>query len=208
MMSIESMMILRSSPSSAVGRKIKLAAGILGITGDIKIEATDLNDPSDTIRKQNPLGKIPALIDVDGTTYFDSRVILEFLDTRAGGGKIIPRETKAHFDALRMQALCDGLLDAGVLIVYESRYRPAEMHVQGWIERQSDKIARGLAVLEAAPPQLDPMPHVGQIALACVLGYCDLRFEGKWRKDHPRLVAWLARFAAQVPAFEKTKVTA
>ena len=70
------------------------------------------------------------------------------------------------------------------------------------------KVARGLAALEAAPPKLDPVPDVGQIALACALGYRDLRFGGSWRKDHPRLVAWHDKFAAQVPAFAQTKIAA
>ena len=125
----------------------------------------------------------------------------------AGGGRIIPREPDARFAALRLQALCDGILDASVLLVYEGRYRPADKHVQAWIDRQSDKVARGLAALEAAPPPLTPTPDVGQIALACMLGYGDLRFAGAWRKDHPRLVAWHDKFAAQVPAFAATKVT-
>jgi len=95
-----------------------------------------------------------------------------------------------------------------VLLVYESRYRPPEMKVQSWVDRQQDKIARALAALEASPPPLDALPNVGQIALACVLGYLDLRLGGEWRKDHPKLVAWHDRFAAQVPAFAATKVAA
>ena len=169
---------------------------------------TDLNDAADSIRVQNPIGKIPALILDDGTVYYDSPVILEVLDHLAGGGRIIPRELPARFAALRLQALCDGILDAGVLLVYEERYRPADKRVQGWVERQTDKVTRALAALEAAPPTLTPVPDVGQIALACVLGYGDLRFAGRWRQDHPRLVAWHDQFAAQVPAFAQTKVTA
>ena len=55
------------------------------------------------------------------------------------------------------------------------------------------------------PPGLDAPPNVGQITLACALGYRDFRFEGNWRKDYPRLVAWLDTFAARVPAFDATK---
>ena len=201
-------MILRSSPSSPFVRKVRIAASLLGLAGKIDVQSTDLNDPGDSLRTQNPLGKIPALVLDDGTVYYDSRVILEYLDALCGGGRIIPREGSARFAVLRLQALCDGMLDAGVLLVYENRYRPAGMQVQVWIERQTGKIARGLAALEASPPQLTPLPDVGQIALACVLGYCDLRFAGSWRKDHPRLVAWLDKFAAQVPAFAETKVEA
>ncbi len=201
-------MILRASPFSPFVRKVRIAASVLGLADKIEVRETDLNDPADAIRVQNPLGKIPALIFDDGTVYYDSRVILEVLDHLAGGGRIIPREPTARFATLRLQALCDGILDASVLIVYEERYRPADKKVQVWIDRQADKVARGLAALEAAPPALDPVPDVGQIALACVLGYCDLRFSGMWRKDHPRLVTWHDRFAAQVPAFAATNVTA
>jgi glutathione S-transferase len=202
------MMILRSSPASPYARKVRIAISLLGLAGKIEVRDTDLNDSADSIRAQNPLGKIPALILEDGTAYYDSRVILEYLDHLAGGGRIIPRESKARFDALRLQALCDGILDACILLVYEGRYRPADKHVQAWIDRQDGKVARGLAALEAAPPKLDPVPDVGQVALACVLGYRDLRFAGSWRKDHPRLLAWHDKFAAQVPAFAQTKVAA
>jgi glutathione S-transferase len=121
---------------------------------------------------------------------------------------IILREPKARFEALRLQALCDGILDACLLLVYEDRYRPADKRVQSWIDRQADKVARGLAAIEAVSPAIDPVPHVGQIALACVLGYRDLRFDESWRKDHPRLHAWHDKFAAQVPSFAETKVEA
>ncbi len=200
-------MILRSTPSSPFARKVRIATSVLGLADKIDVRETDLNDPGDQIRAQNPLGKVPALVLDDGAVYYDSRVILEVLDHLAGGGRIIPREPTARFAALRLQALCDGILDAAVLIVYEDRYRPADKKVQAWVDRQTDKIARGLAALEAAPPALDAVPDVGQIALACVLGYGDLRFGGNWRKGHPRLVAWHDKFAAQVPAFAATKVT-
>ena len=202
------MMILRSSPPSPFGRKVKLALGILGLENEVTIEKADPTDISDSLRQQNPLGKIPALITEDGSVLYDSPVILEYLDVRAGGSKIIPKDSKARIAALTLQALCDGILDAGILLVYEGRWRPAEMHVQKWIEHQRGKVERAFAVLEASPPKLDPIPNVGAITLACALGYGDLRFEGKWRAGHPKLVKWLDEFAAKVPAFEKTRVTA
>ena len=201
-------MILRGSPSSPFARKVLIAAHVLGLADRVSVQTTDLNDPAEPLRQQNPLGKIPTLILDDGSTWYDSRVILELLDHIAGGGIIIPRDAPARFAVLRLQALCDGMLDACVLIVYESRYRPKELHVQSWLERQADKVARGFDALEAAPPTPTPTPDVGQIALACVLGYHDLRFAGAWRNAHPRLVDWLDRFAAQVPAYEATKVAA
>jgi len=137
-------MILKSSPASPFGRKVRIAAGLLGLADKIDVRETDLNDPADSIRTQNPVGKIPALILDDGTAYYDSRVILEYLDHLAGGGRIIPREPKARFEALRLQALCDGILDASLMIVYEGRYRPAEMKVQSWVDRQGGARADGI----------------------------------------------------------------
>ena len=199
------MLTLRGSPASPFVRKVRIGAGVLGLDREITIERADTGDAGDTLRQQNPLGKIPALVLEDGTVLFDSRVILEYLDHRAGGGRIVPKDGAARFAALRLQALADGLVDASILLVYEGRWRPAERHEQKWLDHQAGKVARALAALEAKPPALDLPPNVGQIALACALGYRDFRFDGSWRKDHPRLVAWLDQFAAQVPAFAATK---
>lgn len=202
------MLILRSSGPSPYVRKVNIAASLLGLADQIESQPADLNAAGDSIRRQNPLGKVPTLIAEDGAIYYDSRVILDYLDHRAGGGRIVPRDPKARFAALTLQALCDGIIEASLLIVYEGRYRPADKRVDSWVERQAEKVTRGLAMLEAAPPKLDALPDVGQITLACALGYRDLRFEGSWRKDYPKLVAWLDKFAAQVPSFGATKVAA
>ena len=199
------MLILRSSPASPFVRKVRIAAGVLGLDHDIKLETAETASPSDSVRQQNPIGKIPTLVLEDGSALFDSRVILEYLDHRAGGGRILPHDADARFSALRLQALADGVMDASVLLVYEGRWRPAERHEPKWVDHQAGKVARTLTALEAAPPPLTATPDVGQIALACALGYRDFRFEGTWRRDHPRLVAWLDAFAARVPAFAATK---
>lgn len=198
------MWILRSSPTSPFGRKVKIAAAICGLTDRLRVETTDTMDPADSIRGQNPLGKIPALILENGAVLFDSPVILEWLDHAAGGGVIIPPGPE-RFTALTLQALADGIMDASILIFYESRFRPAEKHHQPWLDHQADKVRRSLAALESAPPAIAGTPHVGHIALACALAYRDFRFQGAWRAEHPRLVAWLDRFAAAVPAFEATR---
>jgi glutathione S-transferase len=190
---------------SPFGRKARIAASVLGLDGKVKVEPASNQDDNDPLRKQNPLGKVPVLILDDGGALFDSPVILEYLDVLAGGGKIVPRETKARFDALRLQALADGIMDASILIVYEGRYRPAEMKVQKWLDHQAAKVDRGLAALEAQTPGLDSPPNVGQITLACALGYRDQRFGEGWRKDYPKLAAWLANFAARVPSFDATR---
>jgi glutathione S-transferase len=202
------MMILRSAPPSPFGRKVQIALSLLGFD-DVKIEATDTMDAASPLRQQNPLGKIPVLITEDGAPYYDSRVILEYLDERAGGGKIIPSAAAQRLPALRLQALCDGILDASILTIYEGRWRTPDKHEPKWLEYQAGKVERALSLLEAAPPALPgdgELPHVGHIALACTLGYRDLRFAGDWRKHHPRLVGWLDDFAAGVPAFAATTV--
>ena len=202
------MMILRSAAPSPFARKVRIALSLLGFEDRVRIEPVDTADPKDNLRGQNPLGKIPVLIAEDGTALYDSRVILEYLDDRAGGDKIIPRAAGARFAALRLQALCDGIMDASILLVYEGRWRAADKHEPKWLDHQAGKVFRALAALEAAPPLLEGvpprLPHVGQIALACALGYRDLRFDRNWRNDHPRLAAWLEDFAARVPAFAAT----
>jgi glutathione S-transferase len=204
------MMTLRSTPASPFGRKVRIAIALLGFESDVTIKPADPTDSNDSIRQQNPLGKIPVLIDEGGTAYYDSRVIIDYLDQRAGGGKLVPGDPAARLAALRLQALCDGILDASILTIYETRWRKAENHEPKWLDYQAGKVSRALAVLEAAPPPLDAMPqalpHVGQIALACVLGYRDLRFGGSWRGEYLHLVAWLDNFAARVPAYAATKV--
>ena len=200
------MWTLRNAPPSPFGRKVRIAAALCGLDDRMEIVIADTTDPADPLRTQNPLGKIPALILEDGTVIYDSPVIAEYLDARAGGGVVIPAGNE-RFPALIMQALADGIMDASLLLVYEGRFRSPETHNQCWIESQRGKVERGLARLEASPPALSHRPHVGQIALACALGYQDLRFEGMWRGVYPRLVAWLDEFAAKVPSFATTRPT-
>lgn len=199
------MMILRSSPPSPFGRKVKIAARLLGLSDRIDIQVADTTDPKDSLRQQNPLAKIPCLVLEDGSAVYDSRVICELLDSLAGGGRIIPAPP-ARWQVLTQAALADGMMEAALLLVYERRIRPEATWNSQWIDSQQGKIERGLAALEAAPPRLDPLPDLGQIGIACALGYLDLRHEGRWRKSHPKLVAWLDRFAKAVPAFEETRV--
>ena len=199
------MWTLKSADASPFGRKVKIAAALCGLSDRYKVEDTDTRNPDDPIRRQNPLGKIPALILDDGTVLFDSRVIVEFLDAEAGGGIIIPTNGRKRFDQLRLQALADGIMEAALLQVYEQRWRAAEIHHRPWLDHQAGKVERGLAALEQKPPAKTAKPQVGDIAAACALGYLDLRFDGAWRKGHPRLVVWLDDFAAAVPSFATTR---
>src|SRR5258708_26471355 len=91
-------------------------------------------------------------------------------------------------------------MDASILINYEARYRPVQNHEPKWLDLQAGKVTRALAVIEAAPPGIDLPPDVGQITLACALGYRDFRFPGSWRGDHPPLPASLRAFAPPPPA--------
>jgi glutathione S-transferase len=198
------MMILRSSAASPFGRKIKIAAAVLGLRDRISIETANTLDPADSLRQQNPLGKIPALILEDGVVLYDSRVIAEYLDFLAGGQKIIPAPP-SRFDVLRLQALADGITDAVLLRVYEGRYRPVEKHESKWLDHQQGKVDRGMKSLEAAElPAQTATPHLGAITLACMLGYLDLRAPG-WRPDYPKLSAWVDEFERTVPAFAETR---
>jgi glutathione S-transferase len=201
------MLILRSSPASPFGRKVKIAAAILGLAERIEIVAVDTNDAHDSIRRQNPLGKIPALVLEDGAVLYDSPVIVEYLDFLAGGGKIIPADPQRRFSVLTRQALADGIIDAALLQVYETRFREPAQHVAKWLDHQAAKVERGLKVLEAGPGDAADR-DIGAIAVACALGYLDLRFMGRWRVDCPNLAGWLDRFAAACPAFETTRVKA
>ncbi len=200
------MLVLRSSSASPFGRKVKIAASLLGLSERIQIVDADTLNPEDNLRQQNPLGKIPALILENGEALYDSRVIVEYLDFLAGGGRIYP-EGEARFMALREMALADGIADAALLQVYEGRFRPQDRQEPKWVDHQAGKVERGLAYAEAHLSTPADTIHVGHIGLACALGYLDLRFAGRWRETHPKLVAWLADFEARVPAFAKTKVT-
>ncbi len=197
------MLVLRSAGASPFVRKVRIAASLLGLEERIEIAPADTGDPDDSLRKQNPLGKVPALILENGEVLFDSAVVVEYLDWLAGGGRVVPSEPESRFRSLTLQALADGIADAAVLQRYERLFREPHERSEKWIAYQADKVARGLSVLEAAPPRASG--EVGAIALASALGYLDLRFEGAWRTDHPRLVAWLDGFAAANPSFEATR---
>ena len=197
-------MKLRSSPFSPFGRKVVMVAHILGLFDRLGIAKADPSDPNDPLRVDNPLGKLPVLVLDDGSSLYDSRVIVDYLDHLAGEEGLIP-QGDAKFPVLRMQALADGILDASILQVYENRFRAEDRREAGWISYQAEKVKRALTFLENSQlPDISTRPDVGAIALACALGYQDLRFQGLWRKENPKLVAWLNDFAASVPAFALT----
>jgi glutathione S-transferase len=197
-------MLLRSSPLSPFARKVRMAILHLDLADKVEIVAADTNNPDDALRRDNPLGKIPILVTEDGRAVYDSPVILEYLDHRAGGGIIIPDGWPARLDGLVMQAMCDGIMEACLLIVYEGRHRPPAIQHQPWLDYQRAKVVRGLMALAKAPP--DPARfEIGTIAAACALGYLDLRKQVAWRSEIPALVPWLDAFRASHPEFDATR---
>ena len=196
-------MILFSSPPSPFGRKIKIALYCLGMRDDVTVKQTNTMDPEDDIRGVNPLGKIPALV-VDDMVLFDSRVILDYLDARAGGGKILPASGPDRFNVMSMAALADGILDAAILVIYESRLRPEGMQVESFVEFQRDKIIRGLQGMPMENYDNGAMPDVAEIGLACALDYLDFRKQVEWRDHAPHLMEWKDGFAAAVPGYADT----
>ena len=112
-------MILRSAPASPFGRKVKMAAHIVGVIDRIKIVNADTLSAEDDLRQQNPLGKIPTLILDDGRVLYDSRVIVDYLDHLGGGGRVIPVKSPDRFDVLVMQALADGIMDAAMIDIVD-----------------------------------------------------------------------------------------
>jgi glutathione S-transferase len=196
--------VLRSTLTSPFGRKVRMAAAVLGLTDRYRLVPADTLDEADTLRQQNPLGKLPCLLLEDGTALYDSRVIVEFLQDEAGADRLVPKSGLARYTTLTRATLADGITDAALLMVYEGRFRDPATHSERWLAHQRGKIMRALTVLEKAPP--DPaLTDVATIALACALGYLDWRKPVEWRPAHPRLAQWLADFAAAEPAFDATK---
>lgn len=202
-------MTLFAGGMSPYGRKTRMTAMIKGVTGDITEKAADTNKGDEALNALNPLGKIPCLVLADGTAVYDSNVICEYLDTLTPAPLMFPPTSKAgNADRLRVLtqgALGDGIIDAAILMVYERRFRPEAMVVQGWMDRQQARIDRSVAYLEKAPPAFAGTPDYGTTTIAVALGYLDMRHEGKWRSQAPRMVAWLDGFAKAVPAFGKTQ---
>jgi len=198
------MWVLRSTLTSPFGRKVRIAASVLGLAGRYRLEPADTLNEGDTLRRQNPLGKLPCLLLADGTALYDSRVIIEFLQEEADTDRLVPRSGLARYTTLTHATLADGITDAALLMVYEGRFREPTAHSQRWLTHQRGKVLRGLAAFEAAPP--DPvLTDLAAIALACALGYLDWRKPVAWRPAHPRLAQWLADFAAAEPAFDATR---
>ncbi|WP_172298283.1 glutathione S-transferase [Pseudoruegeria sp. HB172150] len=152
---------------------------------------------------QNPLGKIPCLTRDDGPAIYDSRVICRFLDARANTG-LYPQARL--WEILTLEATADGIMDAAVLMVYEGRSRPEGIRYAAWVDAQWDKVARALdAVGSRWMGHLAGPLNMGQIAVACALGYLDFRHGDRdWRKGRDGLAAWYETFSTRKTMAETT----
>lgn len=197
-------MKLFSSPTSPFVRKVRVLILEAGIT-DVEqvVVAGSPVDPGTLPLDLNPLGKIPALVPDDGPALYDSRVICRYLDSRAQAG-LYPDPPRL-WDTLVLEATADGMLEAALLMVYETRIRPEERRHEPWVEGQWAKIDRALDSLEQRwMPHLAGPLDMGQIALGSALGYLDFRLPQRgWRGGRSHLAAWFDAFAAR-PAMQAT----
>ncbi len=164
-----------------------------------------------TIAASNPLGKVPCLIMEGGEAVFDSRVIVEYLDTLSPVGKLIPSTGRERAEVKTWEALADGLLDAAILVRLENTFegrKPSERS-QAWIDRQMDKVH---ASLKAMAQGLGDKPFcsgihlsLSDIAVGCALGWLEFRFPDiGWRAEYPNLAKLMDKLA-QRASFADTK---
>ena len=149
---------------------------------------------SDAIRKSNPLGKVPCLVMEGGEAVFDSRVIVEYLDTRSPVSRLIPESSRGRTEVRTWESLADGILDAAVLARLEKTWagRAEGERSQAWIDRQMRKIEASLAAISTGladkPYCIGIHLSLADIAVGCALGYLKHRFPDiDWRGDHKNL---------------------
>jgi glutathione S-transferase len=199
-------MKLRYSPASPYVRKVMILAYETGLEPRIERLSTTVVPvkENEELSRENPLTKVPTLVTDDGQVLFDSPVICEYLDSLHHGSKLFPPAGAARWQALRLQALGDGILDAALLARYETAVRPQELQWRDWIDGQKRKIHHGLDSLEANIGELSGPLTIGTVAVACALGYLDFRFGSEnWRASRPKLAAWYEDFA-QRPSMKST----
>ena len=194
-------MKLYYSPTSPYVRKVNVVAMELGIDEALERIPTNPWEPNEVLLANNPLSKVPTLITDDGSVLFDSPVICEYLDSELAGKRFIPASGMARWQALRLQALADGILDAAVLRFLE---RQREVQAADWEASQRAAVERALDVLEAEVATWGDSLTIGQITVAVALGYIDFRFgDEDWRPDHPGIAEWYGRFS-QRPSMTAT----
>ena len=201
-------MKLIGSPASPYARKVRVVMAEKKLDYQYVIE--DVWAAESTITESNPLGKVPCLVMEGGEAVFDSRVIVEYLDTLSPVGKLIPAQGRERAEVKTWEALADGLMDAALLARMEVIFkgRTEAQRSQPWIDRQMDKIN---AVLKAMSTGLADKPFcsgvlfsLSDVAVGCALGYLDYRFpQVNWRETYPNLVK-LQDKLAQRPSFIET----
>ena len=159
---------------------------------------------NDRVDKSNPLGKVPCLVLSGGEAIFDSRVIVEYLDTRSPVSRLIPEGSRERIEVRTWEALADGILDAAILARLEQTWpgRTAEQRSQAWVDRQLHKVNVSVAAIGtglADKPWCSGIHlSLADIAVGCALGYLDFRFPHiDWRARHPNLAKLADKLAAR-----------
>jgi glutathione S-transferase len=199
------MLKLLSATPSPYARKVRIALAEKGIPFELLTEVP-WNHATATPR-YNPLEKIPVLILEDGSSVYESRFILEWLEIKHPHPPLFPKDPDELLAAKRLEVLADGVCDAFVLSFFE-RKRPQAHRSQPWLERQQRKMRGGvreLARLVAAEGYcVGGQFGLGDIALGCMLGYLGVRApEFEWQREYPHLVALLERLSER-PSFKTT----
>ncbi len=189
-------MKLRYSATSPYARKVWVVALETGLAGRIEFVPTNVWAPDTDVSRDNPLGKVPALITEGGEALYDSPVICEYLDSLHDGHKLFPASGGARWNQLRLAALADGILDAAIAKRIELAMRPEDKRWSDWTARQDRAMVRALDVLEEECAAWGDDFLIGQIGVAAALGYVDFRDPGlDWRNGRPALTAWYAAIA-------------
>ena len=196
---------LSFSPASPYVRKVRMAAFNSGLDSQLELVTANTQDEKDSLRQQNPLGKIPIVTKPDGAYLFDSRVIIDHFNRI--GGNLIPENGDERDIVLTRAALSEGLIDASLLIVYSSRYSNGETPSQIWLDLQIGKIDSTLNFLETDIVNwVNPAGfHAANIGLASALGYLTFREVRDWRTNRPNLQNWYDNVASSLPGFNETK---
>ena len=192
---------------SPYARKALVFAHEAGLASQIEVmyHETSPTRRNDHVFAENPLGKVPVLIRPGQRPIFDSDVICAYLDTLHSGRKLIPQEGEARWDALRLQAVAQGLADAGIQIRWETVRRPEALRYPPLRDGYIQKLVTSYDWLEQELDVAAPV-HVGHIALATVLDWLEFRELPGFREGRPRLATWFDGFARR-PSMRATPLS-
>lgn len=200
-------MKLIGSLASPYVRKVRVVMAEKKLEYDLILE--NVWAPDTTIQQSNPLGKVPCLLMEDGGAMFDSRVIVEYLDTLTPVGKLIPAHGRERAEVKSWEALADGVADAAVLIRVERTQRIAALQSDAWIVRQMDKVNAGLKAMSNGLGDASFCTGIhltlADISVACTLGWLSFRFpEIEWRDDYANLAKLFDKLSDR-PSFKDTQ---